>query len=283
MAESTTKKHSEPRFPGFWPGCRSFTRYLTVKGLIILYIFLSSNRSLQAQQLAGIVKNKTTMQPLDGVAIRNQRTSDLYYSDAAGHFIIYARPGDTIRFSQPGYFDYEYIAVPGKTTGARIIRLTPNMELLDTVSITGPLTKYQAGTLERQKTYRKQLKQQKEPFKVYENKLVARSTFGITFDGILSSLFQKRARKYKRLWRFQKRFYEQEQLLYINSRYNVAIIQNLTGLSEEEANSFMERYPMDTDFISAATERELEMQILYNYRQWKQKSSLRPDTVLKAR
>lgn len=273
MAADTTKKNPESRLPEFWAARRPFKGYLTLKGLFILGIILSSYSNLQAQQLTGRVKSKTTMLPLDGITIRNKRTNDLYYSDTAGYFVIYASRGDTIRFTQLGYFDYEYIFAAGKTTDAGIIRLSPNLEILDTISITKPPTEYESDSLERLKTFSRQLKQQKEPFKIYENKLVARSTFGLTFDGIISSLFQKRARKYKRLWKFQERFNKQEQVLYINSRYNKTIVQNLTDLDDKEADNFMDQYPMDMSFITAATELELKMQILYNYRQWQKNKS----------
>jgi len=91
---------------------------------------------------------------------------------------------------------------------------------------------------------------------------------GIGVTGGITALAEKISRKYKRLKKFQKRYKATEKELFATARYTPELVKSLTALDDPQLTAFMQRYPVAPEFALAATSIEMDMWILYNYREW---------------
>ncbi len=55
---------------------------------------------------------------------------------------------------------------------------------------------------------------------------------------------------------------------FVDSRYSKELVTSLTKLNEDDAQTFMNAYPMEYDFARAATDLEIKMWIKYNFSQY---------------
>ncbi len=233
---------------------------------VLLFLLLLHVATVAAGQLKGRVVDSETGEPLSKVWIHNLTSDRSTLTDATGAFTIAAKPNEMLYLSLVGYSALDTVTQPGQQYMQ--ISLVRKSIAIDTIVIRPGLTDYQQDSLERQKIYRKKLDEKPAKFRLNR----PHPTYGGTssLNAPISSLIQKRTRKYKRLKAFQERFRKNEGQLFVDSRYTPSLVQELTGLQEDSLALFMNRYPMPYDFARSASQLELMMWIKYNYREWKQ-------------
>jgi len=225
--------------------------------------------SFAQQQATGVVKEQKSNVPISGVMVHNPKNGAIYYTDANGNYQIAASAGDTLSFESTGYFPYKYAIPLGSSLTDKVIRLSPNVEVIDSVIVRRALTKYQQDSLARYQIYDSALNKKTRRTNIDQDKYGARTNFGLNINGPISSLLTRRSKKYKQLKRFQNGYAGKEDELFIEYKYNKGIVSELTGMQDEEAGNFINKYPMELAFARTGTELEIKMWILYNYRTWK--------------
>ena len=235
-----------------------------------LIFFCCCIPAIHAQEFRGIVSDTESGELLRGARIENKSRQRFAVTDDHGAFSLYAFPGDTLQFSLIGYLSRSMVLHGTGVTLFRRIALSKDLIPIDTVVITPGLTPYQRDSLERRNIYGKKVDE--KPAKFGRNKrhpLYGRYGEGkMTFNAPVSSFFQKRSKKYKRLKAFQDHFKADENQRYIDSRYNEETVTELTGLRGEALTAFIDAYPIAYDFARTATDLEIKMWIRYNYKIW---------------
>lgn len=239
--------------------------------LPLLFVLLFFCLKAAAQQLQGIVMDKLTGYTLQDVTIFNKSKKSLIRTDESGAFSIAATRGDTLEVSLTGYFSQTIFMNSGTNLYRRIV-LPRKIISLDTVTVSG-LTDYQRDSMERRAVFGKKADEKPAKFKLQKrHPLYGGPGEGtIRFDAPLSSLIQKKTKKYKRLKAFQDSYWQNENHFFIDTRYNKDTVALLTGLSGDSLTLFINSYPMPIDFARAATELEIKMWIKYNYKIWMKK------------
>ncbi|PSK94878.1 carboxypeptidase-like regulatory domain-containing protein [Taibaiella chishuiensis] len=225
---------------------------------------------LSAAVLKGIVSDTETGELLAGVLVSNTSRHTAVFTDEYGAFTVEAYAGDTLQISITGYLSRSLVIPLDGLSWFRRIALSKNRIAIDTVVIRPGLSAYQQDSLERRELYGDKL--DKRPAKFGLNK--PHPLYGgygagkVTFNGPLSSIFQKRSKRYKRLKAFQDQFNADEHRRYTESRYSMSTVAALTGLKDQALLDFMNAYPIPYDFARTATDVEVKMWVLYNYRIW---------------
>lgn len=237
--------------------------------LISLIGFLFSSNNALAIKLQGGFRDSQSGEPLNNVLIRNLNSGVVTYSDASGDFSAMVSYGDSLSCSIIGYESRTVYILSETPEQYLLLKLSRKIVAIDTV-IVRALTKYQQDSLVNREIFGKKVDEKPARFKrAKKDPLYGGSGSGIlNFDAPISSLIQKRTKKYKRLKAFQDRYKNDEKQLYAGSRYTPELITSLTGLTNDSLSLFMKAFPVAYEFVRAATDLELKMWIRYNYRTW---------------
>ncbi len=231
--------------------------------LLLLSFCLLCPTLLTAQILQGIIVDEESGEPLPKVWIHNLASGESAISGLTGSFSITAQKEDNLQFSLIGYTSKSLL--PASEQYLRVT-LSKKRVAIDTIVIRPGLTPYQEDSLNRRAIYGKKVDEKPAKFKFNKpNRLYGGTS---SFNAPVSSLFQKKTKKYKRLKAFQDRFKNSERQLFVDTRYTPALVQKLTGLQDDSLARFMNQYPMDYDYARAASDLELMMWIKHNYKEW---------------
>lgn len=233
-----------------------------------LFILLFFCFAATAQQLQGVVMDKLTGYTLQDVTVYNKTKALLTRTGESGTFSIEAAKGDTLEVSLVGYFSQTIFMNSGTNLYRRVV-LPRKVISLDTVNVSG-LTDYQRDSLERRAVFGKKADEKPAKFKLQKrHPLYGGAGEGtMRFDAPLSSLIQKKTKRYKRLKAFQDSYWQNENQFFIDNRYNRDTVALLTGLRDDSLTLFINSHPMPVDFARAATALEIKMWIKYNYKVW---------------
>lgn len=237
--------------------------------LLLTFLSLALHIHARAFTIKGQVKDASSGEPMRAVIVLNLNTGNTVYSDTAGNFFLMGKTGDLLSIHSLGYAAVVRRLLPADETDVLVINLKREEIEIDTVVIKS-LTKYQQDSLERRDIYGTAVDKRPARFGLAK----AHPLYGggpqgaLTFNAPITSLIQKRTKKYKRLKAFQDRFNNDEKQAYMDSRYTPDLVTELTGLTGDSLVLFMNAFPIPYDFLRVATELELKMQIKYNYRTW---------------
>lgn len=232
--------------------------------------FLLSMARLSGQILQGSVHDIQNSEHLSNATIHNITNGKYTFSNSEGSFRIAAADDDTLRVTLTGYQPRIIYFKSNPSIEHIVINLRSESVLIDTVVITPGITKRQKDSIENRVIYGKKVTEQPAKFKrLKPHPLYGGSGNGLlTFNAPISSLVQKRTKKYKRLKAFQDRYLRDEVQAFIDSRYTVEMVSELTSLQGDSLSIFMNQYPMPMDLAKNGTELEIKSWIKYNYRKW---------------
>jgi len=230
--------------------------------LLIICAGLFALKSTHGQTLHGLVLDSATNAPLKYVIVENKETGQLAYSALNGTFEINCRESELLSFSAVGY--RQVLLKAGNQ-----FQVTVRMARETTLTINGEtlpaLSPYQQDSIERYQTYHNALEHQKDKARV----ILAPAA--LVISNPISSWMQYIAPQTRQILRFQKRFARWEQDAYSASRYTISLVQNLTGLPADSAALFMGAYPIANDYAAVASDTEIKMWIMHNYKLWMQR------------
>ena len=81
----------------------------------------------------------------------------------------------------------------------------------------------------------------------------------------VTSIYQKFSKKHKNTRKFKNQIVNNEFQKFIDTRYTKELVIQLTKLSDEEAQTFINAYPMEYQYARTASELEIKMWIKYNF------------------
>jgi hypothetical protein len=222
-------------------------------------LFLFPWHSLRAQTSEGVVLDNETMQPVPGVVIMNQGNGIVVLTDTAGHFNIKASGGDTLLFRHTSYIaQLKYVAFSLNRSEMTIL-LMPAVISMKETNVVG-LSKYQKDSVARHDLYSKELQ---------PPALKTPKSGGLGCDGCVGWIADKLTGNGKRRKKFGKDFQKDDEEKFIDSRYTLALVADLTGLKDtDKMAQFMHAYPMAYSFAHEATDLELKAWIRNNYREY---------------
>lgn len=223
---------------------------------ILFLLFLIFSYHLTAQELTGVITDADTPNAIAGVLIENITTGAKSFSANDGAYKIKAQSGEVVEFSLTGYKTVT-LAVPPSVNGVSFRRISMQSIVysLEEVEIVPGFTKYQVDSLERRRTYANDLNRVKE-----------RSPFS-PFTAIADNI----SRKSRTRWRFQKNFAKWEDENFSATRYTPEMVSDITGLDGNILFQFMAAYPINADYARVASDLEIKMWVMDNYRNWMKK------------
>ncbi len=223
-----------------------------MKRLFIL-LFLLVSVGVNAQVLyKGFVYDSSSKAVLTTVRIENLTTHEGTSSNNIGYFEIGANANDYIIFSMVGYKNKIVKVEPNDNGTYKSIFLKTAPVMLKGVVIKKGPTQYQQDSARRASIYQ-------DVFEYEQQKSVMSP---------VTSVYQKFSKKHKSLRKFKGQILDMEQQKFIDTRYTKELVTELTKLPDEDAQAFINAYPMEYQFARTASELEIKMWIKYNFQQY---------------
>ena len=221
------------------------------------------------QVTEGVVLDKESLNPVYGVNIINTNTGQITNTDTAGHFSIPTKGGDTLLLRHTAYMTTEEVVVFSLSEQYKTILMLPLVHKLNETTIIG-LTKYQKDSATRHEFYNHELTRQIVPPAPKFTGLGCAGCFGWIADKITGNS--------KKPKRFRKQFASEDEMKFIDSRYTMQLVMQLTNLSDTSTvASFMNYYPMEYAFARTAGDLEMKAWIRNNFKEYKTQGRLRKD------
>ncbi|HUX84611.1 MAG TPA: carboxypeptidase-like regulatory domain-containing protein [Chitinophagaceae bacterium] len=245
---------------------------------IFSFLFLLGAAGGQASGqkfLNGHVLDSASGAPLRAVEVFNRSSNAFTTTDDQGYFNVPAGAGDQLQFSLLGYRSGTLLV--GRGGSSRLeIRLAPLHVSLRSVSIRGRAGNYQSDSAERFQDFAPALSQREgrittfpelTPLQSMQNTIQPNGPPGFTNIDVpilslnLDAVFDHLSPKRRRLWKFQRDFYSNEQRAYVRSRVTEELVHRLTGLNGDSLTLFIGRYTPVYSFVRRATDYELDEDI----------------------
>lgn len=227
--------------------------------LFLLIIACVARLACFGQLVNGIVLDSEHEQPVVNASVVNKKTGAVTLSDADGHFSIVAERGHVLAFSHMSY-EVSTVIVALDNAQRLVVKLVPNEVMLQRVIISSR-TKYQRDSAERHEMYGHELTRQLTPKPKYT---------GLGCSGCFGWLADKITGNGKHAKKFRKGFASDDEVKFIDSRYNVDVVALLIDLKDRDSiATFINHYPMEYDFARAATELEVKAWVRANYREYR--------------
>lgn len=217
--------------------------------LILTFIIYKGN----AQGLyKGYVLDSLSKNPLINARVENSKTHKGITTDIYGYFELEAIDNEFLIISMLGYKNkYVNLTSYNQDKPIMIYLAIKPVQLKDVVITKGP-TKYQIDSARNASLYKSiiEYEQQKSVFSP------------------VTSAYQKFSKKHRNIRKFKSQMETMEKQKFIDSRYNAPFVMELTQMNEEEAQLFINKYPIEYDFARAASDVELKLWIKYYYKQY---------------
>jgi hypothetical protein len=220
---------------------------------ILLLLLSFSGAGFAQQELYGRIIKKGSREVLSGVNVSNINQNKYNISDMGGNYKIPARAGDTIVFSSAGYRSDTAFVAADMLSDDYLVPLVPNVVALPNVEV-DEMSKYEADSLKRREDY-DFLFAKKHPVKLMNGKREGDAP-GLNFSPIgYFSSGEKQERNFK------KRVLQQEEDYYIDYKFSVTRVAQLTRLTGDSLHTFMLRYRPTYKFCRAATSKDILLYI----------------------
>jgi hypothetical protein len=200
-----------------------------------------------------IISNDSLKKPIEGAEIYNPRTVQFATSDDKGAFILNVQEGDSLIITHISYVEYVYkIKQASASEIKRTLFMLPKRTMIPGIRASA-MSQYQRDSLKRARMFSGAVN--------YEQKSDIRSP--------VTSLYEQFSKKYKDLRKLQARIQSDEEQKYIDTKYTYEIVNSVTKLEGDSAANFMIKYPMEYKFARLASETEMKMWIMDNFKKYK--------------
>ena len=226
-----------------------------MKYMLLILAWVTVQQAFGQTIIKGHILNKKG-EALKGALVTNISQGQTVEADEHGAYALQKRAGDSLRFSLLGYYEL-LLVITSNQEEVRDITLQEQSFYLKEVEINPYWTPYQKDSIQRYQTYKFALGRQR----------ASSSALG-TVVSPFSALAEQFNKKSKQIKHFQSNYPQWEAQHFIDTRYTFEAVAALTHLQGDSLAAFINAYPMPVDFARAASELEIKMWILYNYRQW---------------
>jgi hypothetical protein len=199
-------------------------------GILILF----SSSVWGQEELFGKIMIQGSPQPVSGVNVSNLSQKKHNLSDLGGNYKIQAGIGDTLIFSSAGFISDTLVVRISELEDHIQVFLIPNVVKLPSVEV-DEMAIYRADSVKRREEYAIIL-DKKHPVKLFNEKRTGDNP-GLSFSPIgyySSGESQKR--------RLKKRLKQEEQDYFIDYKFSLARIGQLTRLRGDSLKIFMVRF-----------------------------------------
>lgn len=213
--------------------------------------------SLKAQviQVSGSVYDFNNRLPIEAVSVFCTCGSGAI-TDSAGHYDILVRDHDSIYFSYLGKNTIKYPVDTIRYPEAFEIGLHVDVKWLPEVKV--QTHNYYMDSVENRRAYAKVFNYQKPGIAVNRNSpstyVPGALTVGFDLDQLIG-MFQ--FRRNRQMLAFQNRLLKDEQDKYIDHRYSIRFVKQLTRLEHPELETFMNQYRPDYTLLQQMNDLEL--------------------------
>jgi len=222
-------------------------------GCALLLLMAFGSGGYAQQFLAGKVEKRGTTEIIIGANILNIKQGKHNVSDMGGNYKIAVQLGDTVIFSSAGFQPDTAVVAGYMLEEDYLVALRPNVVTLKTVTV-DESRNYQLDSMQRREDYRFIL-DKRHPVKLWNEKRAADGP-GFSFSPI--GFFSKREREKRRL---KKRLRQEEEDYYIDSKFPIARVAQLTRLQGDSLRLFMYHYRPSYQFCRGATSQDMFLYI----------------------
>lgn len=245
---------------------------------IILLLFSGVSATLKAQvvQVSGSVYDFSNRLPIEAVSVVCTCGS-ASITDSNGHYNILVREHDSLYFSYLGKNTIKYPVDTIKYPEAFEIGLHVDVKWLPEVKV--KTHNYYMDSLENRRAYAKVFDYKKPGIAINRNSpstyVPGALTVGFDLDELINMF---RFRRNRQMLAFQNRLVKEEQDKYIDHRYSIRLVKQLTKLEQPELQTFMNQYRPEYSILQQMNDLELGYYIelcFDDYRQQKSNPSRR--------
>jgi len=230
---------------------------------------------VQAQHVEGEITSSADSQPIEGVHILNRTSHNMAISDEYGRFSIIADQGDTLIVSNINFNSKQFIFNEEKFLK---ITLNPAVIQLEEVRV--------SNMPETEADFRNKIIDMGEieddsfvPFGMKPNKPMGKvpknydpnytNSLGYAINKPISFLVKKISKSHKNKVKYYQKVANQGNAIANNKKFNPEIVEELTGLKNDELTDFIQYLDLDPAFIQRSTEYEIAARILEEFDNFK--------------
>ncbi|MDR3715156.1 MAG: hypothetical protein P4L51_20270 [Puia sp.] len=224
-------------------------RYCCYFSSFLFFLLAVSCGGYGQQLLYGRIEKRGTAELLPGVNVANISKQHYNTSDLGGNFRVLANPGDTLVFTSVGFEPDTLIVGGSNFSENHLVLLTQNIKSLPSVKIEGT-DNYQLDSIQRRQDYAALL-DQKHPVTVINEKRPGDNP-GFSFSPL--GYFSKKEKEKRKL---KKRLAKEEQDYYVDSRFSPVRVAQLTHLTGDSLQEFLNRYRPSYSFCRGASNQDM--------------------------
>lgn len=217
-----------------------YEKIVFLKKLLPAFIAVFCYYGVQAQQISlqGRVFDHLNLRPLEGVlVISNGKIETI--TDSSGKYSLVLSKSDSVSFSFQGKSTMKYAV--DTISNPHSFDLAIHVKVHQLPNVTLKNSDYRQDSVLNRETYAKYFNYKKPgiSFSAPNTYVPGALTVGIDLQELINAF---RFKRNQRLESLQKRLIQQEQDKYIFHRFNKRFIRQLTNVSDEDLNYFMEFY-----------------------------------------
>lgn len=237
---------------------------------IIFFCGLTFSANAQVIQISGSVYDFTNRLPIEAVAAQcTCGTGTL--TDSNGHYSILVRDHDSIFFSYLGKNTIKYPVDTIRTPEDFEIGLHIDVKWLPEVKV--QTHNYYMDSVENRHAYAKIFDYKKPGLAITNSSgqyIPGSVTAGLDLDALINMF---RFRRNRQLASFQNRLLKEEQDKYIDHRYSIRLVKQLTHLEPPELDRFMNQYRPEYSLLQQMNDIELGYYIELAYKEYREKKN----------
>ncbi len=213
----------------------------------ITYLYIIAAQSVHAQhKITGVLIDAETNTKIDNASVRNIYTLHGMTTDTSGTFEITVKKNELIEVSKLGYETVRIRIYDEQNPTFYQIQVKRKIKELAEVRIKAKHQNFEIDSA-RYRTY-------------YDN--IIRKEHKNEID-MRSRALAMLSRKTRQEWAFQEMFERWEQQRYVDSKFNEKLITALTGLNNDEMQTYIRMYKPSYEYIRSMTEYEFLEYIKY--------------------
>ena len=227
----------------------------------------------QVIPLSGTVYDFSNRLPIEAVSV--QCTCGFgTITDSTGHYSLLVTQRDSLFFSYLGKNTIKYPVDTIKNTEAFDLGLHIDVKWLPEVKV--QTHNYYIDSIQNRRDYAKIFDYRKPHLALSKNSpstyVPGAVTVGLDLDELINMF---RFRKNRQMLSFQNRLVQQEQDKYIDHRYSVRLVKQLTKLESPELERFMTEYRPEYDILQQMNDLEVGYYIELSYKDYLVKKNTR--------
>lgn len=216
--------------------------------------------------ISGTVYDFSNRLPIEAVAVQCTCGKGTL-TDSSGHYFLLVKQRDSIFFSYLGKNTIKYPIDTIKNTEAFDLGLHIDVKWLPEVKV--QTHNYYIDSIQNRRDYAKIFNYQKPHLALSKNSpstyVPGSVTVGLDLDELINMF---RFRRNRQMLSFQNRLLQDEQDKYINHRYSVRLVKQLTKLESPELERFMNEYRPEYDILLQMNDLELGYYIELSYKDY---------------